>query len=74
MKPTFHEKEYLKVIDWLELTISNVESTSYTDLDDYQMGMLEGKKELSIELLMQMQKTVIGWRYEQGEGERNGSI
>lgn len=71
MKPTFHEKEYLKVIDWLELTISNVESTSYTDLDDYQMGM---QKELSIELLMQMQKTVIGWRYEQGEGERNGSI
>lgn len=72
MEPTTHEKDYLAVIAYLENVIDISNSNDYTNLDDYAMGISEGRKELATELLMQMQKKVIGWRY--GQGDRNGSI
>lgn len=72
MEPTIYENDYLKVVDYLEKVISFSSSDDYRESDDYAMGFSEGKKELATELLIQMQKTVIGWKY--GQGERNGSI
>lgn len=57
------EKAYVELIDFLHTKLEENERVGFSGYDDYENGFSDGESELIKELIMKMQKEVIGWRY-----------
>lgn len=59
----FHEMEYIRAIEYIKRLIEFEDNTDVKDLNDYEFGVSEGKKELGEELLLAMYDRVIHWNF-----------
>lgn len=58
------EKKYVELIEFLETKLEeNKRMDFFNGSDDYAKGFSDGESELIKELIMKMQKEVIGWHY-----------
>ena len=57
------EKAYVELIDFLYTKLEENKRMDLSGYDDYGNGLLDGESELIKELLVKMQKEVIGWHY-----------
>ena len=57
------EKAYVELIGFLYTKLEENERVDFNDSHDYINGLLDGESELIKELIMKMQKEVIGWHY-----------
>lgn len=57
------EKAYVELIDFLHTKLEENERVDFNGSDAYINGLLDGESELIKELIMKMQKEVIGWHY-----------
>lgn len=60
-EPTFHELEYLKMVEKLAVIVEDEEK--YESESDFNDGFSRGKLALAKDLLIDMQTTVISWNY-----------
>ena len=57
------EKAYVELIGFLYTKLEENKIMNLSGYDDYENGFSDGESELIKELLMKMQKEVIGWHY-----------
>jgi hypothetical protein len=57
------EKAYVELIKFLDTRLEKNEKIDFSDCGDYENGLLDGESEMIKELIMKMQKEVIGWHY-----------
>ena len=57
------EKAYVELIGFLYTKSEENKRMDLSGYDDYENGFSDGESELIKELLMKMQKEVIGWHY-----------
>lgn len=57
------EKAYIELIGFLQTKLEENERVDFNGSDNYINGLLDGESELIKELIMKMQKEVIGWHY-----------
>jgi uncharacterized protein (UPF0210 family) len=57
------EKAYVELIKFLDTKLEENEKNDISGYDDYENGFLDGESEMIKELIMKMQKEVIGWHY-----------
>ena len=57
------EKAYVELIGFLYTRLEENEKIDFSDYGDYENGLLDGESGMIKELIMKMQKEVIGWHY-----------
>lgn len=57
------EKAYVELIKFLDTRLEENEKIDFSDYGDYENGLLDGENGMIKELIMKMQKEVIGWHY-----------
>ena len=57
------EKAYIELIKFLDTRLEENEKIDFSDYGDYENGLLDGENGMIKELIMKMQKEVIGWHY-----------
>lgn len=57
------EKAYVELIKFLDTRLEENEKNDFSDHGDYENGLLDGESGMIKELIMKMQKEVIGWHY-----------
>lgn len=60
-KVNIQEKAYVELIDFLGVKLEENEKKDFNGRYNYEFGFCDGESELIKELLMKMQKEVIGW-------------